>query len=77
MMPTDSSFPGATPPGQPTQTMQLPVQPPAEQPAARRRRWLRWAVPLLAFLLGIGVGGASNRTDVSTTPQYLALQTDL
>ncbi len=70
MMPTD---PGT----QPTQTMQLPAQPPEEEPTGRRRRWLRWAVPLLAFLLGAGVGGVGDRTDVASTPQYRSLQEDL
>ena len=62
---------------QPTQTMQLPAQPPGEQSTGRRRRWLRWAVPLLAFLLGACVGGVGDRTDVTSTPQYLTLQEDL
>ena len=70
MMPTG---PGT----QPTQTMQLPAQPPGEQSTGRRRRWLRWAVPLLAFLLGACVGGVGDRTDVTSTPQYLTLQEDL
>ncbi len=78
MMPTDPGRPGPTPPvQQPTQTMQLPVRPPAEEPTGRRRRWLRWAVPLLAFLLGACVGGAGDRTEVTSTPQYLTLQQDL
>ena len=70
MMPTNPGM-------QPTQTMQLPVQPPAEEPPRRRRAWLRWAVPLLAFLLGTGVGGAADQTDVTTTPQYQSLQAEL
>ena len=78
MMPTNPGFQGPTPPvQQPTQTMQLSVQPPAEQPPGRRRRWLRWAVPLLAFLLGIGVGGSGDQPDVTTTPQYQSLQAEL
>lgn len=70
MMPTNPGM-------QPTQTMQLPVQAPAEQPPRRRRTWLRWAVPLLAFLLGTGVGGAADQTDVTTTAQYQSLQAEL
>lgn len=75
MMPTD---PGA----QPRQTMELPALPPAEQePVGKRRRWSRWAVPLLALLLGlllgIGVGGVGDRTDPTTTPQYVTLQGEL
>jgi hypothetical protein len=74
MMPTNPGFQGPTPPvQQPIQTMQLP----AEQPPGRRRRWLRWAVPLLAFLLGIGVGGSGDQPDVTTTPQYQSLQAEL
>jgi hypothetical protein len=39
MMPTDPGFQGPTPPvQQPTQTMQLPVEPPAELTAGRRRK---------------------------------------
>lgn len=70
MMPTG---PGT----QPTQTMQLPAQPPGEQSTGRRRRWLRWAVPLLAFLLGACVGGVGDQTDVTGAPQYRTLQEDL
>jgi excalibur calcium-binding domain-containing protein len=70
MMPTG---PGT----QPTQTMPLPAQPPGEQSTGRRRRWLRWAVPLLAFLLGACVGGVGDQTDVTSAPQYRTLQEDL
>jgi hypothetical protein len=78
MMPTNPGFQGPTPPvQQPAQTMQLPVQPPAEQSPGRRRRWLRWAVPLVAFLVGIGVGGSGDQPDVTTTPQYQSLQAEL
>ena len=54
MMPTNPGM-------QPTQTMQLPVQPPAEEPRRRRRAWLRWAVPLLAFLLAPASAGPPTR----------------
>ena len=77
-MPTNWGFRGPTPPAQqPTQTMQLPVQSPAEQPPGRRRTWLRWAIPLLAFLMGTGVGAAGDQADVTAAPQYIALQDDL
>ena len=76
MMPTNPGFQGPTP-VHATQTMQLPLQPPAEDSAGKRRKWLRWAIPLVAFLLGIGVGAASNETDVTTTPQYQSLQAEL
>ena len=69
-MPTDPGM-------QPTQTMQMPVQPSPEQPPRRSRRWLRWAIPLLAFLLGVGVGGAGDQTDPTATPQYQSLQAEL
>lgn len=71
MMPTD---PGAQ---SPTRTMQLPLDRPADEPVGKRRRWLRWAVPLLAFLVGAGVGGVGGQTDVAAAPQYLALQDEL
>ena len=77
MMPTDPNHQSPVPPWQATQTMQLPLQSPAEEPAGKRRRWLRWVIPLVAFLLGIGVGGASSGTDVTTPPQYLSLQAEL
>src|SRR3712207_2129123 len=77
MMPTDPNRQSPMPPWQATQTMQLPLQPPAEEPAGTRRRWLRWVIPLVAFLLGTGVGGASNGTDVTTTPQYQSLRAEL
>jgi multidrug efflux pump subunit AcrA (membrane-fusion protein) len=76
MTPANPGFPGPTP-ARATQTMQLPLEPSAEQPAGNRRRWLRWAMPLVAFVLGVGVGGAGNGTDVTTTPQYQSLQAQL
>ncbi|WP_244277043.1 excalibur calcium-binding domain-containing protein [Geodermatophilus obscurus] len=57
--------------------MQLPAQPPGDGRARKPRRWLRWAVPLLAFLLGIGVGGAGGQADPTTTPQYQSLRAEL
>ena len=56
---------------------QLPA--PQAIPEARpkgSRRWLRWVVPLLAFVLGVGVG-TSGDADPTTTPQYLSLQSQL
>ena len=56
-------------------------EPPAPQaipeaPPKGSRRWLRWAVPLLAFLLGVAVG-TSGDADPTTSPQYLSLQSQL
>ncbi|SDX55378.1 Excalibur calcium-binding domain-containing protein [Geodermatophilus africanus] len=58
------------------QTMELPAPPPAEVPR-KQRKWLRWGIPLVAFLLGIGVGGAGDQPDVTTTPQYQSLQAEM
>jgi multidrug efflux pump subunit AcrA (membrane-fusion protein) len=78
MTPANPGFPGPTP-ARATQTMQLPLEPLAEEPAGERRGWRRWAMPLVAFVVGvgIGVGGAGNGTDVTTTPQYQSLQAQL
>ncbi|WP_209307523.1 excalibur calcium-binding domain-containing protein [Geodermatophilus sp. DF01_2] len=74
MTPTDPDAPRTA---QSPQTIQLPVQSIVEQRPERRRRWLRWAVPLLAFLLGACVGGADDMTDPTTTPQYMTLRSEL
>ena len=58
------------------QTMELPAPPPAEVPR-KQRKWLRWGIPLVAFLLSLGVGGAGNQPDVTTTPQYQSLRAEL
>src|SRR3712207_9486141 len=71
MMPTDPNHQSPMPPWQATQTMQLPLQPPAEEPAGKRRRWLRWVIPLVAFLFGIGVGGAGARDGGGAPPPAL------
>ena len=76
MMPTDPGTQRPTP-VQTTRTMQWPAQPPADGPAWKPRTWLRWAVPLLAFLLGTGVGGAADQADPTTTTQYQSLQAEL
>jgi colicin import membrane protein len=78
MTPTDPGFQGPTP-APAAQTLQLPLQPPAEEAAGKRRRWPRWAMPLVAFGIGIGIGagGAGEGTDVTTTPQYQSLQAQL
>ena len=76
MMPTDPGTQRPTP-VQTTRTMQWPAQLPADRPARKPRTWLRWAVPLLAFLLGTGVGGAADQADPTTTTQYQSLQAEL
>ncbi|WNV74212.1 hypothetical protein [Geodermatophilus sp. DSM 44513] len=62
MTPTDPGSP--RPSQQLTPTLQLPVETAAgDEPREKRRRWLRWAVPLLACLLGFGVAGAGRHLD--------------
>ncbi|TYP90801.1 excalibur calcium-binding domain-containing protein [Blastococcus xanthinilyticus] len=41
------------------------------------KRWLKWAIPLLAFLIGVGVGGAGKDTDVQASPAYMTLKSEL
>jgi uncharacterized membrane-anchored protein YhcB (DUF1043 family) len=57
-------------------TAKLPPPPPA--PAAKDlRRWLPWAIPVLAFLIGIAVGHSGQESDPTATPQFQTLRTQL
>jgi hypothetical protein len=55
-----------------------PVQAQAE-PEKKPNRWLRWAIPVLAFVIGVGVGGSGSEAepDVEASPAYLSLQSEL
>lgn len=59
-----------------------------EQPAQsekKPKRWLRWAIPLLAFVIGVGVGGTGDASDpgseseatVEASPAYVSLKSEL
>ncbi|SDE70541.1 Excalibur calcium-binding domain-containing protein [Blastococcus fimeti] len=51
-----------------------PVQPAQKQP----KRWLKWAIPLFAFLVGVGVGGTGQeKEDVTAAPAYVSLKSEL
>ncbi|WP_308128169.1 excalibur calcium-binding domain-containing protein [Modestobacter italicus] len=52
------------------------AQPPAAQ-EKQPKKWLRWGVPVLAFLIGAGVGTAGAEPDVEVSPAYLSLQSEL
>ncbi|SEM09367.1 Excalibur calcium-binding domain-containing protein [Blastococcus sp. DSM 46786] len=41
------------------------------------KRWLKWAIPLMAFLVGIAVGGGGNSSEVEASPAYLTLKSEL
>ena len=55
-----------------------PVQVQAE-PEKQPKQWLRWAIPVLAFVIGLGVGGSGSgaEPDVEASPAYLSLQSEL
>ncbi|WP_346619255.1 excalibur calcium-binding domain-containing protein [Blastococcus montanus] len=58
------------------------VMPGAPAPAPtnsdkRPKRWLKWAIPLLAFLIGIAVGGGGKSPEVEASPAYLTLKSEL
>jgi hypothetical protein len=56
-----------------------------EQPEKKQRKWLAWAIPLLAFVIGlaIGTGGSGSEaaepdaSAVTSSPAYVALKSDL
>jgi uncharacterized membrane-anchored protein YhcB (DUF1043 family) len=60
-------------------TAKLPSPPPPPPaPAAKDlRRWLPWAIPVLAFLIGIAVGHSGQESDPTATPQFQTLRTQL
>jgi len=53
-----------------------PVPVPAESNKSPKR-WLKWVIPLLAFLIGVGVGGAGQGSDVEASPAYVTLKSEL
>ncbi|MGY2075052.1 excalibur calcium-binding domain-containing protein [Blastococcus sp. SYSU DS0828] len=58
------------------------VMPGASAPAPAEsekspKRWLKWGIPLLAFLIGVGVGGAGDTPEVEASPAYLTLKSEL
>ena len=64
-------------------TAPFPGQP--GQPEKKPKKWLRWAVPLLAFLIGVGVGGADTAPSVGSdsepkveaSPAFVSLKSEL
>ena len=62
---------------QPTAQFQYPPPPVGFTPSKSPRRWLRWAIPLVAFVLGLGIGASGDATDPTSTPQFLSLQSQL
>ena len=53
------------------------------QPEKKPRPWLKWAIPVLAFVIGVGVGGADTAADsgsdatVEAFPAYVSLKSEL
>jgi hypothetical protein len=62
-------------------TAPFPGQP--ARPDKKSKRWLRWAVPLLAFLIGVGVGNSGTAPDaesqatVESAPSFVSLKSEL
>ena len=64
-------------------TAPFPGQP--RPPEKKPKKWLRWAVPLLAFLIGVGVGGADtapssgsdSESTVEASPAFVSLKSEL
>jgi colicin import membrane protein len=48
-----------------------------ESAPAKARDWKRWAVPLVALVLGIAIGTASASSDPTRSEEYQALEQDL
>ncbi|WP_233492218.1 excalibur calcium-binding domain-containing protein [Blastococcus sp. TF02A-30] len=61
-------------------TSVMPGMPAPMPPAAEKKpkKWLVWAVPLLAFVIGVGAGSAGqDEKDVEATPAFMSLRSEL
>lgn len=59
-------------------TTVMPGFPGAPQPPQKSsKRWLPWVIPVLAFILGVGVGGTGQQEDVTAAPAYVSLKSEL
>jgi hypothetical protein len=60
-------------------TSVMPSAPGPMPPATTNtpRQWLRWGIPVVAFVIGVGAGSAGGESDVEASPAYVTLQSEL
>ncbi len=56
----------------PTDTIATPAE-----PARKSRRWVRWAVPIGTFVLGVTLGFAGGSADPKESQEYQAIEKQL